>query len=171
MIDLAGAADHAIDEFACRRGHVERADIHHAGAADDEAARRGEVDIAADLPVLVGIHHAVDHGRVVAVDQIDQVAGAVRQNEVAGIAGADLELRKRVEGVRTADRGRGDRADAAVRSDRGRGAAIGNDIRDAGRNALGKGQRRINNHDNAEQRRAHAQRHAIDKTAVVRPKP
>src|SRR6266568_2662472 len=99
LVDLAARADHAIHEFAAWRRNVQCANVDDAGFADDEAVRVGEVDVAADLSVFIGVEDAVDRGRRAAVHQIDEVAGAVRQNQIAGVAGADLELRIRVESV------------------------------------------------------------------------
>src|SRR6185437_16450063 len=52
LVDLPARTDHAVDEFARWRRHGEAANVHHAGSADYEPVRVGEVDVAADAAVL-----------------------------------------------------------------------------------------------------------------------
>jgi len=161
LVDLAVRPDHPIHELPRRCCDVERTDVDDAAAAYDEAIGIGEIDVSADLPVLVGIEDAVDDGRA-AADEVDEVAGAVRQHQIGGVAGADLEGGKRVEGVLTADRIGGDGAGTAGGRDRGGRAAVGHDVGHAGGNALGEGQRRRERHQHGEARRRHAHRRPVD---------
>src|SRR5215469_10938421 len=124
---MALRVDHTIEELLRRRVDRQAADVNDAAGTDDETVRILEVNIPADRPALIGVEGAVDDGLAV-THKVDQIAGAVGDVEVRGVATGELELRERVERIAAADRGGRDAGRTATDLDLGLGAAIGNDV-------------------------------------------
>src|SRR5690606_16050491 len=115
---------------------------------------QGPADIAGAFEEAVD--DAIDDDLV--AHQVDERVGAFGQDEIDGVAFAQLEIAERVVGIRTADGRGGDFADPGTRvfignarSQRGFGAPVGNDVV-AGRAGRHAGHRHQHHHGRLELR-------------------
>ena len=90
VFDIARAVDQPVHEAGARRGQQQAADVDLSAGADRDAVWVEEEHVAADAPVLVGVHHAVEGAALVA-HQVEQVGGAAGQVQIDGLAAADVE--------------------------------------------------------------------------------
>ena len=79
-----------------RRGHRQRSHVQHAALAHHQPVRVGEHHPPADVIADVAVERAVDQ-RARVPDQVDDGMGTVIQQQVDGIALADLEAPERIE--------------------------------------------------------------------------
>lgn len=126
LVDDAVGADHLLEEVARRRVDRELSGVDHSGRPDREAGGVREIDVPADLAVLVGIQDAVDDDRAVA-DDIDERAGILRQVHVDGRAARLFEARERVVAGIAGHRLGGDRRGRAADGDIGLCPPVGRD--------------------------------------------
>src|SRR5882672_6167272 len=112
--------------------------------------RVGEINIAADLSVLVSVENAVDEHRSVAHD-VQKFVRGVRHVQIDNVAGADLKLREGIKSGAVADRAGGDVGDARIRVEMSQRPPVG-------RNDISPGSCRFHRHkpsERCEQRREH----------------